>query len=129
MTREEAQRLLASCAFHGELGLELVEWEVGRVTFEFVPPASTRADGNGGVHGGALATAIDTAATFAVISSLGHDASTVDLRLDYLRPALDRSFVVEGTTSRAGKRLAWADAALSTLDGRLVACGRGTFIW
>ena len=59
----------------------------------------------------------------------GHDCSTVDLRTDYLRPAVDPSFDLEGKLRRAGRRLAWADAAVTTLDGRLVATARGVFTW
>jgi len=99
------------------------------VRFRFVPPASARTGEEGLVHGGALATALDTAATFAVISSIGTDASTVDLRLDYLRPALDSQLTVDGVTVRAGRRFAFADATVAAADGRVIATARGTFAW
>jgi len=127
MTREEAEALLASCPLHALLGLELEEFGDGRASFRFAPPASVRSGEGAPMHGGALATALDTAATFAVIASFGADASTVDLRLDFLRPALDPELIVEGVTLRAGRRLAWADAAATTVDGRVVATARGTF--
>ena len=34
-----------------------------------------------------------------------------------------------GLSLRAGKRIAWADATISTLGGRVVAAGRGAFVW
>jgi uncharacterized protein (TIGR00369 family) len=128
MDREAAEELLARCELHALIGLELTEWGEGIVAFRFAPPPSTRESESGGVHGGAIATALDTAATFAVISSVGHDASTVDLRVDYLRPALAGTFRVEGRTTRAGRRLGFADAELIADDGRLVASARGTFV-
>jgi uncharacterized protein (TIGR00369 family) len=128
MDAAEARALLAECELHAVLGLELADWEEGRVAFRFAPPPSTRLGAGGAVHGGALASALDTAATFAVISSVGEDCTTIDLRVDYLRPALDDAFTVEGRTTRAGQRLAFADATLSTLAGRLVASGRGVFV-
>lgn len=128
MTKEEAEALLATCGLHAFLGLELLEFEPGLARFRFAPPEIARGL-EGGLHGGALATALDTAATFAIISSVGHDASTVDLRLDYLRPALGPEFLIEAVTLRAGRRLGWADATASTHEGRTVATARGIFTW
>ena len=129
MTRDEAQALLDSCELHALLGLELVQFEEGRVRFSFAPPASVRSEDGGSIHGGALATALDTAATFAVISSIGADATTIDLRLDYLRPALDPQLTVDGFTLKVGRRFAFADATAVASDGRTVASARGTFTW
>jgi uncharacterized protein (TIGR00369 family) len=129
MTREEAQALLDTIELHRTLGLELTQWGDGAVAFSFAPPAFVREPASGGVHGGALATALDTAACFAVIARVGVDCSTVDLRLDYVRPALDEAFVVRGSVLRAGRRLAWGDATLETCDGRVIATARGTFTW
>lgn len=129
MTREEAERLLGSCAIHRDMRLELAEWEHGRVRFALRPPASVRSGDARIVHGGALATALDTAACFAVIAAVGVDCSTVDLRIDFLRPASADELSVTGTLLRAGRRFGWADAAVTTPDGKLVATARGTFTW
>ena len=128
MSRAEAERLLAEVKIHEAFGLELTEWEHGAVRFSFRPPALSRA-GEGGVHGGALLTALDTAACFAAIAAVGQDCFTVDLRSDFLRPALDEQLTVRGTLLRAGKRFACADATLTSPDDRLLAVARGTFIW
>jgi uncharacterized protein (TIGR00369 family) len=128
-SRADAERLLASAPFHAAIGLELLEWGEGTVALRFAPPALVRAPETGGVHGGAIATALDTAACFAVIAATGFDCATVDLRTDFLRPALDAEFRVEGNVLRAGRRFAWADATASVLDGRVVATARGTFAW
>jgi uncharacterized protein (TIGR00369 family) len=129
LSREAAEQLLLACPLHAAIGLELLEWEPGRTKFRFEPPALVRAGEPGFVHGGALATALDVASCFAAIAETGHDCSTVDLRTDFLRPAVDPSFDLEGKLRRAGRRLAWADATLTTLDGRLVAAARGVFTW
>jgi uncharacterized protein (TIGR00369 family) len=128
-SREDAERLLIACPLNAAIGLELREWEPGHVTFRLEPPALVRTDDSGVVHGGALAAALDVAACCAAIAQVGHDCSTVDLRMDFLRPALDSAFDVEGSLGRAGRRLAWADATVQTLDGRLVARARGVFTW
>ncbi len=129
LSRADAEQLLLDCPLHAAIGLELVEWEPGRTRFRFKPPALVRTVDGGLVHGGALVTALDVAACFAVIAQTGHDCSTVDLRTDFLRPALDPAFDVAGTLRRAGRRLAWADATVQTLDGRLLASASGVFTW
>jgi uncharacterized protein (TIGR00369 family) len=129
LSREQADQLLAACPLHAVIGLELSEWEPGRTRFRFNPPALVRTVEEGLVHGGALVTALDVAACFAAIAQTGHDCATVDLRTDFLRPALDAAFQVDGNLRRAGRRLAWADATVQTLDGRLLATATGVFTW
>jgi uncharacterized protein (TIGR00369 family) len=129
MAREDAERLLGSCDFHGDLGLELTEWQHGRAKFTFRPPAFVRSGDARLIHGGALATALDTAACFAVIAAVGVDCSTIDLRTDFLRPASAEELSVVGTCLRAGRRFAVADANVIAPDGKLVATARGTFTW
>jgi uncharacterized protein (TIGR00369 family) len=129
LSRADAEHLLAGSEVHGRLGLELAEWSAEQVGFRFAPPAWTRDPATGAIHGGVLATALDTAACMAAIAAAGVDCSTLDLRCDFLRPALDELFVVTGTPLKAGRRIAWADAAIATAEGRVVAAGRGTFVW
>jgi uncharacterized protein (TIGR00369 family) len=129
LSREDAHELLRACPLHAAIGLELLDWQPGRTTFSFTPPPLVRSGEAGLVHGGALAVALDVAACFAAIAQVGHDCATVDLRTDFLRPAFDPDFDVEGTLRRAGRRLAWADATLHTRTGRLLATARGVFTW
>jgi uncharacterized protein (TIGR00369 family) len=129
MTKAEAEALLASVELHAALGLSLREWGEGEVTFGFAPPAFARAPGINAVHGGAIATALDTAACFALISAVGVDCSTIDLRTDFLRPAVDDELSVTGSVVRAGRRFGCADATLSTSEGKTLAVARGTFTW
>jgi uncharacterized protein (TIGR00369 family) len=129
LTMADAERMLASSEVHARIGLAFVEWGADGVALSFRPDAWTRDPASGAVHGGILATALDTTACFAAIAAAGVDCSTLDLRCDYMRPALDEEFLVRGTPLRAGKRIAWADAIVSTLGGRAVAAARGTFVW
>lgn len=121
--------MLAGCELHRMLELELEDWGQDAVSFRCKPGAWARDAGSGAVHGGILAAALDTAACFAVIAAVGVDCSTVDLRCDYLRPALEDTFIVRATPLRVGKRFARADATMLTVDERLIAAARGTFIW
>ena len=129
MTRDEFQALLDEVELHRIVGLVVESWDGGEIAFSFAPPAGVRDPRTGGVHGGVLATAIDTAAGFAATLASGYDIATVDLRIDYIRPALDPEFRVVGRTIRSGSRFGWAEATVSTLEDRAVALGRGTFTW
>ena len=129
MTSDEFQALLDEVELHGIIGISVEGWDERSIAFKLAPPAGVRDPRTGGVHGGVLATALDTAAGFAATLASGFDIATVDLRIDYIRPALDPEFRVLGRSIRSGSRFGWAEATVSTVDDRVVALGRGTFTW
>ena len=59
------------------------------------------------LHGGSIASLIDTAAAFAVITMLEPDQSTTtsDLTIHYLRPVSSGSVAAEARVLRSGRRL------------------------
>jgi uncharacterized protein (TIGR00369 family) len=77
-------------------------------------------------HGGVIATLIDLAGHAAVATRLGRPAPTIDLRIDYLRPAPAVTLFARARVLRAGRSVARADVEI-VADGKLVAVGRGTF--
>jgi uncharacterized protein (TIGR00369 family) len=63
------------------------------------------------LHGGVISTMLDTCGGAAVFTTLQHiedRASTVDLRVDYLRPGRKERLVAEARIIRAGNRVAVA---------------------
>ena len=61
------------------------------------------------LHGGVVSTLADTVGGLAVFTQLGRDriASTLDLRVDYLRPGVvDEDLYARATVVRAGNRVA-----------------------
>lgn len=54
--------------------------------------------------------------------------STVDLRVDYLRPGLGEYFLCEGTAVRVGGKVATIGMELSNDGGETIAVGRGTYL-
>jgi uncharacterized protein (TIGR00369 family) len=82
------------------------------------------------LHGGALATCVDTACWYAVVRESGsQEWVAVDLGIDYLRPAPPDPLRLTATCLRAGRTLAVAEVRI-TLSGepdRLLAIGRATF--
>ena len=79
------------------------------------------------VHGGPIASVIDTAGTFAVAAMVGHGVPTMNLRIDYLRPAVASDLVAIATVRRQGRTTAVCDIDLRDDQDRLVAVGRGTW--
>lgn len=128
MEAEELQRLVATWPFHSALGLRARDTDQG-VLFEATPAAEHSIDGGAVLHGGIVATLLDTAATFALIGSTGDDWSTVDLRIDYLRPSPVSLLEVRGRVIHAGSRFGRASAELTEAgSGRLLATAVGTFV-
>jgi uncharacterized protein (TIGR00369 family) len=54
-------------------------------------------------------------------------ALTIDLRIDYLRPADDSDLTATATLIKAGRSVARADIEITDAQGRLIAIGRGSF--
>lgn len=111
------------------LGMRYPEIEEGRVTFE----VDTRPEfGNplGTVHGGIIATLVDSAMGCAVHSALPAKVSytTVELALTYLRavPYDGRTLRAEGRVIHLGGRIATADGRITDDRGRLVATATTT---
>jgi uncharacterized protein (TIGR00369 family) len=126
----QLQSLLDDSPYHGFLRMEIVELDpeakrlVLRLPFR---PEYERVKATGQVHGGPLASLIDAAGTFLMWGALGIPAPTVNLRVDYLRPAVRSALVATATVRRAGRTVAVVDVDVRDDQGRLVALGRGTY--
>ena len=88
---ERIQKALATVPFAKLLGIELEDVAPGTATLGFDIRDDLKQN-NGVVHGGAIASLIDTATAFAIISLLPPDeqATTADLTISYLRPLTKR---------------------------------------
>lgn len=76
---------------HAEfVGMELVDIDRDRGTVRIPYAANLAGNGETGVlHGGIITAALDSACGFAVVAALGQNVriATLDLRIDYLKPA------------------------------------------
>jgi acyl-CoA thioesterase len=84
----------------------------------------------GVVHGGAVASLIDTAAAFAVITRLDlHEhASTTDLTIHYLRPATSGRLTARARIVRGGRRLLVLTVDVTNDQQILIATAVTTYI-
>jgi uncharacterized protein (TIGR00369 family) len=106
------------------LGLDGFGGEPGAIHVELVPELR-HYNPLGTVHGGVVATLLDTAAACSVHSTLavGERYTSVDLTVKFLRPVTVDSGLLtcEGTVIQRGRRTALAQAQLTDGAGRLVA--------
>jgi uncharacterized protein (TIGR00369 family) len=75
------------------------------------------------VHGGIVAALVDLSAHAALNAVTGIGMPTIDLRTDYLRPALPPLEAV-ATPRRVGRTLGVVDIEVLDRDGKLAALGR-----
>ena len=108
--------------------MEWVSAERGRVEIR-LPFRSDflRAEDSDWYHGGVIAALIDIAGDYALWMEVGKPLPTIDLRVDWLRPARRGALVARGRTVRAGKTVCCADIEVFDEQGVLVAVGRGTY--
>jgi uncharacterized protein (TIGR00369 family) len=96
--------------FNRALGLRVEELRRGRAVLRVPWKAELTGDASRpAVHGGVLSMLIDTAggaACFAMLESDEDRVSTVDLRVDYLRPGPAADLVCEAEVIRLGNRVA-----------------------
>ncbi len=80
-------------------------------------------------HGGVISALADIAGAFAVLTAAGKESgATIDLRIDYLKPARAGDLNAIGRVVKIGRRICRADMEVRDASSDLVAIGRGTFL-
>jgi len=129
LTFDDVQALITRAPFHQWLGLTVTAVHDDGIELK----AKWREEwvvntDRGYTHGGVLAALIDLAADWAMVKQTGRGVPTIDLRVDYHRPALRGDLVARGKVIRAGSQFATAEAQVFDADGKLLASGRGTYL-
>lgn len=91
-------------------------------------PEFERRPGTEQFHGGALAAFIDVVGDFALGMLVGGGVPTINLRVDYLRPATGGYVDGVAVVRRSGRTSAVVDIDVYSTDRKLVAVGRGTYV-
>jgi uncharacterized protein (TIGR00369 family) len=130
--------------FNSVLGLKIVELRpeqvVGRIAMrpELVGHYSFNR-----LHGGVVSAGLDAMGGLAVMAAIGArhmdelpaqrlqrfgKLGTIDLRIDYLRPAIGESFELRAAVLRLGSRVANTRMEFLGAEGKLLSSGAGAYI-
>jgi uncharacterized protein (TIGR00369 family) len=130
LSAQQVQALFDASPFIGFLGLQVVSVDHDAAEIQVrmpLRPELERRRGTKQFHGGPIASFIDTVGDFAIGMAVGGGVPTMNLRIDYLRPAVGDSLLGIARVRRAGKTAAIIDIDVSDEQGKLVAIGRGTY--
>jgi uncharacterized protein (TIGR00369 family) len=129
ITVAEVEEKLLRGPFHQWLGLKVISVSEGEIELKasWRPEWTVNAE-RGYVHGGILATLVDLTADWALVSKTGRGVPTVDLRVDYHRPAMQGDLTAIGKVVKFGGTLSVAEAKVLDQDGKLLASGRGVYM-
>jgi uncharacterized protein (TIGR00369 family) len=132
LTAAQTRRLRVAAnavPFSQLLGIELVEVTNGTATLALEVRNELKQN-HGVVHGGAIASLIDSAMAYAIIPLLaaGEKVTTVDLTISYLRPLTKGSATAKAKVVRSGRRLFVVTADVFDDGGKLAATALSTYI-
>jgi acyl-CoA thioesterase len=132
LSEEELARLheaFALVPYAQMLGIEIVRLTRGEAILSLRSRAELKRM-EGIMHGGALASLMDTASAFAVLTTLeeGAQTVTVDLTIHFLRPVTEGSVEARATLLRAGRRVATVSIEATNGAGKIVATALTTYL-
>ena len=125
------QAIFDRSPFISSLNLEIqtLDYDNQEITIRMPQgPTMERRPGTKQFHGGPLAAFIDIVGDFAIGMMVGGGVPTMNLRIDYLKPAVGDAVIGVARVRRRGWSACVVDIDVSNEDGALVAVGRGTYV-
>lgn len=126
---ERINNVITSAPFINLIGVKLEKVERGsvKVCIEDCEQLKQQA---GIVHGGAIASLLDTSAALSVISLLdeGQFTTTIDLTIHYLRPISKGKIMAIGKVIRAGRKVITVSAEVFDEQEKLCATALTTYL-
>ena len=127
--QQRVRRAMNAVPFARLVGLDLDSVEPGRSVLRMNVREELKQN-HGVVHGGAIATLIDSAMAFAIIPKLeeGEGTTTVDLTIHYLRPLTSGIATGIAEVLRAGRRIIVVSAKVFDDENRVVATAISSYL-
>jgi len=125
----ELVEIVNASPFPEHMAMRLRSIELDKAVIE-LKTANHHLQAYGIVHGGVLATLIDTATFWSVYLRIPADAGLVniDLKLNYLRPVENGLLTAEGRAIRSGNTICYAESSVLNADRDIVAHGTSTLM-
>lgn len=116
-------------SFLALLGAELERVEVGSVSITCENRADLRQQ-QAFLHGGVITTLADVACGYAALACMPEDSEvlSVELKINFLRPAVAKKVTARGQVLKAGKTLVIAEASVADETGNAIAKMMSTMI-
>ncbi len=130
LTADQIQAFFDASPFMSTLKLKVLAVDYGAGQLSVRMPLHgglERRVGTKQFHGGPIASFIDVVGDFAVGMTVGGGVPTINLRIDYLKPAVGDSLTAVARVRRSGKTVAVVDIDVLDEKNALVAIGRGTY--
>ncbi|MFH0996703.1 MAG: PaaI family thioesterase [Pseudomonadota bacterium] len=126
--RELIEAINAS-PFPDHMSMRLLEVSLDRAVLE-LKTGQCHLQAFGIVHGGVMATLIDTATFWAVFMRIPESAGLVniDLKLNYLKPVENGILIAEGRAIRSGNSISYAETTVLNEKRELIAHGTSTLM-
>ena len=127
---ESIRELIKISPYPSLLSMKLIDIGLGFATME-IEVQEKHTQLLGAVHGGAMASLIDTATYWSVYYGVENpDAwlTTVDLKVNYLAPVSSGTLLARGTQIKVGKKLCYASAEITDSKGKISAHGTSTLM-
>ena len=111
------------------VGIEIDDIEPGRAKLSLDVSEKHR-QLQGIMHGGAIATLIDTAVAFAIVgaSEPGAKFTTIEMKVNYLSPIIEGRVIADARLIRDGKRIVVAECDVFDAAGKMAAKGLLTYM-
>jgi uncharacterized protein (TIGR00369 family) len=122
--------IVNTCPYFELLSMKLMDVGVGHASLE-IDLAEKHLQPYGMVHGGVFASIIDAAAFWSVYFGIEDTAAgltTVDLKLNYLAPAVSGKLFARGRQIKVGRTLGYAEATVFDQSDLALAHGTSTVI-
>jgi acyl-CoA thioesterase len=125
----QTRALIPQMPFNHHLGLHVLRMFKDGLALECELRPEMQ-NGHGTLHGGVTASLVDAAIGIAAIAlSGGRRLSTVDLKVTYLRPALEGKLHCRAHLVKSGRTLVFGEAKVRAGHGKVVATGQATYIY
>jgi uncharacterized protein (TIGR00369 family) len=127
---KQLQRLIQVSPYPSLLSMQLVDIGVGFAEIE-IAVERKHMQLLGVVHGGVLASLIDTVAFWAVYFGIQRSDqwyTSVDLKVNFLAPAVSGKLVARGKQIKVGKKICYASAEILDSKDKILAHGSSTMM-